>query len=103
MLRSFAYARGTVAARLELRGTSSAAGSVAWERLMRTNFLDAYLSTAAAGGAPFLPHSPADVQAAIAAWELDKTVYEVQYELNNRPDWLWIPLSGMLKYGTPNS
>jgi maltose alpha-D-glucosyltransferase / alpha-amylase len=70
---------------------------------MRANFLDAYLSTATAGGAAFLPNSPADIQAAIAAWELDKTVYEVQYELNNRPDWLWIPLSGMLKYGTPNS
>ena len=70
---------------------------------MRSDFLDAYLRMATEGGATFLPASPSDTQAAIAAWELDKTVYEVQYELNNRPDWLWIPLSGMLKYGSPDT
>ena len=103
MLRSFAYARGTVAAKLDAENDGRAADLVGWERLMRTDFLDAYLRTAAGGGATFLPSSPADIQAAVAAWELDKAVYEVQYELNNRPEWLWIPLSGMLKYGTPDS
>ena len=29
---------------------------------------------------------------AVAAWELDKAVYEVNYALNNRPDWLQLPL-----------
>jgi predicted trehalose synthase len=33
---------------------------------------------------------------AVAAWELDKAVYEVNYELNNRPDWLELPLSTLL-------
>ncbi len=34
--------------------------------------------------------------AATAAWELDKALYEIAYELGNRPDWLDLPLDALL-------
>jgi predicted trehalose synthase len=33
----------------------------------------------------------------IAVFELEKAVYELRYELNNRPDWLGIPVAGILR------
>ena len=65
-----------------------AAGShlAAWERDARDAFLAAYRDETADQGATFLPADPAAFAAALAAWELDKAIYEVDYELNNRPD-----------------
>lgn len=103
MLRSFGYARGTAQSWLTEGTGLLPSDLVAWERTMKHVFLAAYAETARAGGATFLPRSDADLQAAIEAWELDKAVYEVQYELNNRPDWLWIPLSAMIKQGEPTN
>jgi maltokinase len=33
----------------------------------------------------------------IAVFELEKAVYELRYELNNRPEWLSIPVAGILR------
>jgi hypothetical protein len=41
--------------------------------------------------------SDEDVRQALAALETEKAVYEVHYELNNRPDWLWLPLSQLVR------
>ena len=51
----------------------------------------------AAGKSPerLLPRSPEVVRRACAAFELEKACYELRYELNNRPDWISIPLAGI--------
>jgi predicted trehalose synthase len=36
---------------------------------------------------------------ALAALELEKAIYECGYELSNRPDWLWLPLSRLVRAG----
>jgi len=89
MLRSFDYAR--VAA---LRaGDADDAGRIAaagvWHTAARQTFLAEYLSVARQR-TDLLPQN---VEAPLAALELEKAAYEVQYELNNRPDWLPIPLA----------
>jgi len=98
MLRSFGYARG-VARRDAAVTADLAAGGTAvladWEIEARAAFLDGYRSGIA--GAPALvPTDPAAFAAALAAWELDKALYEVHYEHSNRPDWLDLPLAALL-------
>jgi len=95
MLRSFSYARGTAERVGDAIGTLDL---IAWERGARAAFLAGYLTTARAGKAGFLPGSDEDFRLALEAWELDKAIYEIDYELNNRPDWLWLPLSAALKF-----
>jgi maltose alpha-D-glucosyltransferase/alpha-amylase len=101
MLRSFSYSRGAAANTLNPGQAQESATLVAWERKMKAAFLASYTAVAEQHGARFIPLSQSDLQEAVAAWELDKAVYEVLYELNNRPSWLWIPLTGMLKLGEP--
>ncbi len=64
-----------------------------WYREMSSSFLHAYLETAA--GAAFVPKEETDLQVMLSAYLLDKAVYEVGYELNNRPDWVVIPVRGI--------
>ncbi|CAN5528152.1 maltose alpha-D-glucosyltransferase [soil metagenome] len=64
-----------------------------WYRQMSTVFLQSYLATAA--GATFIPQNPDDLQVLLSAYLLDKAVYEIGYELNNRPDWVVIPIRGI--------
>ena len=67
--------------------------AAAWEREARTLFLDAYRATVA--GSAIVP-ADADVFArTLAVFELEKAVYELGYEMNNRPDWIWVPLEGI--------
>jgi maltokinase len=61
----------------------------AWEERNRNAFLEGYLGTDGIG--ELLPPTLADTLAALAAWELDKAIYEVAYELDHRPDWVNIP------------
>jgi maltose alpha-D-glucosyltransferase/alpha-amylase len=56
-------------------------------------FLQSYVQ--AVGDSAFLPQNPDDLQILLEAYLLDKVVYEVGYELNNRPDWVVIPIRGI--------
>jgi maltose alpha-D-glucosyltransferase / alpha-amylase len=65
-----------------------------WERSTGAEFLRAYRG--AAQGAPFLPTADSDFRRLLAIHLLDKALNELSYELNNRPDWVRIPLIGIL-------
>jgi maltokinase len=87
MLRSFSYAAST--AQL-LRGTEPPDG---WEDRARSEFLTGYRSAID----PSLVPSGAALDKLLAVFELEKAVYELRYELNHRPEWLGIPVAGLLR------
>jgi maltose alpha-D-glucosyltransferase/alpha-amylase len=97
MLRSFGYAAyaGLIAytARRPEDLTRLESWAQLWERANSAEFLRAYRETAK--GAAFLP-SGAGFRTLLSAYLLDKALYELSYELNNRPDWVRIPLQGIL-------
>jgi maltokinase len=89
MLRSFHYAAATGLA--EWDGDDPLLVDLAdqWEERARSHFLAGYL--AEDGVERLLPASSGDRDVVLAAFELDKAVYEVGYELGHRPDWVGIP------------
>jgi len=66
-----------------------------WIRWTSAAFLGGYLGLA--GDASYLPREPAELAAMLEFYILDKTVYELRYELNNRPSWVDIPLEALLR------
>jgi trehalose synthase-fused probable maltokinase len=88
MLRSLAYAAAQ-AERIN-PGTQFSA----WNFEAEDAFLEGYYD-AAAGGI-FLPRDRLAADAVIRFFMLEKALYEVAYELANRPDWVSIPLRGVL-------
>ena len=85
----FAFARGRpdAVARME-------PGAEWWRQWTSAAFLQAYRTTA--GRAAFLPARTVEFAALLDLFILDKAFYELAYELNNRPDWVRIPLRGIL-------
>jgi len=67
----------------------------AWYLWVSAIFLKSYLEIMA--DTPILPHTPEEIRIILDAYLLDKAVYEVNYELNNRPDWVVLPLQGILQ------
>jgi maltokinase len=88
MMRSFAYA---ASASQILRGVTPPED---WEPRARESFLDAYLESA---DPALLPPGRHGVEQLLSVFELEKAVYELRYELNNRPDWVRIPVAGILR------
>jgi predicted trehalose synthase len=66
-----------------------------WSAWSSASFLQTYLNEAAPGG--FLPADAAQLRTLLRAYLLEKALYELRYELNNRPDWVRIPLEGILQ------
>ena len=44
----------------------------------------------------FIPPNPGHLAQLLEAFLLEKALYEITYEFNNRPDWIGIPLQGIL-------
>ena len=89
MLRSFAYA-AAAAAKDDPR-------TDAWEHGVRDAFLAGYFETA--GATTLLPRTPNNVRHLLKLFETEKVFYELNYELDHRPDWVWIPLHGIMVLG----
>jgi maltose alpha-D-glucosyltransferase/alpha-amylase len=97
MLRSFHYAAFT-AMMEELKG--GALGKVEfarlepwanfWQAWSSWSFLSGYLD--AAGTAPFVPKTTEELRILLDAFVMEKAIYELGYELNNRPDWAVVPM-----------
>jgi maltose alpha-D-glucosyltransferase/alpha-amylase len=64
-----------------------------WQRWASASFLRGYYE--ASGDAPYLPKGADAFSAMLDFYMLDKAIYELRYELNNRPDWVAIPLAGI--------
>ena len=67
----------------------------AWRDASRRAFLDGWISFAATSEVPLVPMDVRARDEAIAIFELDKALYELAYEIENRPDWIAIPLRGI--------
>jgi maltose alpha-D-glucosyltransferase/alpha-amylase len=66
-----------------------------WYRWTSATFLRAYLDTIRPGD--LVPSAKAELSVLLNAFLLEKAIYEVGYELNNRPKWVKIPLQGILQ------
>jgi maltose alpha-D-glucosyltransferase / alpha-amylase len=99
MLRSFHYAAHTALARHRVLSAEDSARLGAWAEMwvesISREFLDAYLSVA--NGASFIPDDAKTLEVLLEVFLLEKAAYEVCYELNNRPDWLFIPMRGITR------
>ncbi|HEX5936857.1 MAG TPA: maltose alpha-D-glucosyltransferase [Actinomycetota bacterium] len=100
MLRSFDYASRTAMRSpwVEDLSPDSRASLAEWARAwtawVSATFLGHYFEVA--GDSPMLPESEDETRRMLHAMLLDKAVYEVGYELDHRPEWLAIPVRGVL-------
>jgi len=92
MVRSFHYAPFAF---LKDKGLEHSLWASFWSTWSSAAFLKGYLG--AATGAPFWPQAPEDVGLLMDVYLIKKALYELQYELNNRPDWVEIPLHGLVE------
>jgi maltose alpha-D-glucosyltransferase / alpha-amylase len=99
MLRSFSYAAHAAHNAFAQRRPDDAKylepWATLWQNSVSTEFLRAYQSTARATNSALIPQ-PAQAQILLNAYLLEKSLYELLYELNNRPAWVRIPLAGIL-------
>jgi maltose alpha-D-glucosyltransferase/alpha-amylase len=102
MLRSFHYApyavvhgqsQGSVIRSEDIVALES--GASFWHHSVSAAFLRAYLETS--GDAAHLPRTSQEQRILLDAYLLEKALYEIVYELNNRPEWVRIPLRGVLE------
>ncbi len=105
MLRSFGYAAMAGLGSFTTARPADFDRFLPWARIWQTwsgaMFLEGYRATAA--GASFLPSDPAQFDGMLSAFLLDKALYELGYELNHRPDWTHIPLSGIVELMQPGT
>jgi len=96
MIRSFEYAAAFSVRHGPMR-TEDVPALMPWARLWTrwasASFLRGYFE--AAGDAAYLPKSQDGFAAMLDFYLLDKAIYELRYELNNRPEWVGIPLEGI--------
>ena len=100
MIRSFHYAAfspltkgeaGVVVRSADLESLGEWA--TAWYGWVSASFLSGYFATV---DASLIPNSETELEVLLDAYLLEKAIYELGYEMNNRPDWLRIPVKGIL-------
>ena len=99
MLRSLDYAAAMAASRAH--GESQAASTAitqlieTWRHEVKAAFLAGYRD--GIHGCPACPRDPAQADRLVRLFTLEKALYELRYELQNRPQWVAIPLGGLLE------
>jgi maltose alpha-D-glucosyltransferase / alpha-amylase len=96
MVRSFSYAAETALRGPRVRSEDLSVlvpWTEAWTQWVSAAYLGAYLQAIA--GSPLAPAQDEYRNLLLEFYELEKVIYEIEYELNNRPDWLQIPLAGL--------
>ena len=96
MLRSYAYAAATAVRNRRDHPDPRLLEAAArrWQEAIATAFLGAY--SQAAGAASFIPPGEAERRILLEHFLFEKAIYEIRYELNSRPDWVGIPIRGIL-------
>jgi maltose alpha-D-glucosyltransferase/alpha-amylase len=94
MLRSFDYARH--AALQQVQRADAEAAARAWLEQVQRTFLEVYRDAGINGGL-YADAAAWDSTARpmLALFEIEKALYEIRYELDNRPDWVGVPLAGL--------
>jgi maltose alpha-D-glucosyltransferase/alpha-amylase len=99
MFRSFAYARQAAMRQCSVTSSEDCAKwdpmLVSWEQETRETFLRVYDEIARAAG---LYTSLEHVQPLLTLFEIEKALYELRYELRNRPDWASRPLRSLIAF-----
>ena len=100
MLRSFHYAAHLGLWNLQERGAVRAEDRAElepwaqhWYAWVSAAFLRGYLEAASQGS--FLPADQEDLEGLLTVFLLGKAMYELSYELNNRPSWVRFPMAGI--------
>jgi len=102
MLRSFDYAAQTVFRQtLQQQAVAEDQRIVLvtaldyWTRWVEAAYLSAYFHSAASK--ELLPPNPAHRRLLLTCYLIEKAAYELKYEINNRPEWVEIPIRGLLR------
>ncbi len=123
MLRSLDYAATAVERKLASSQPAAPAANFpaalrAWNQFARTAFTNGYWQQMTASPARLVPSAPPGkspqalaalnaagqrLQAALDCFEWEKAVYELGYELRNRPDWVALPLAGLHRLLQPKT
>lgn len=99
VIRSFSYAAETARRKVKLEKPEAFASASTytkeWEKASRERFLKGYLETTA--NCPSVPANREVFEKILALFCLEKALYEFNYERNNRPEWLEIPVFGLIE------
>jgi maltose alpha-D-glucosyltransferase/alpha-amylase len=98
MLRSFNYAAHSAVERVSIERMDHIHQTTEWARRWEENVRAAFLEGYEGGskGCASVPEDREHARALIDLFTLEKALYEIRYELNNRPDWVGIPVRGIL-------
>ncbi|MFO7189820.1 MAG: maltose alpha-D-glucosyltransferase [Pseudomonadota bacterium] len=103
MLRSADYCARTVLTRLGAgaveRQTSLLDAAREWRRVVTAAFIEGYRQTTA--HIDSVPRDPVALRDLLELFIIEKALYEVRYELDHRPDWLDVPIGGLLELAEP--
>ncbi|MGA2839354.1 MAG: maltose alpha-D-glucosyltransferase [Steroidobacteraceae bacterium] len=102
MLRSFSYVEHSAlrtVAHSDVEFSKLSPLAKAWAAEVRAAFISAY-DAEARSTSMYSTLQPG--RGLLGLFELEKALYELRYELNNRPTWAGIPLQGILEWGAPS-
>jgi maltose alpha-D-glucosyltransferase/alpha-amylase len=106
LLRSFDYARQTALNQtLQMPADLPRLAALArlWETSVRAAFVAGYRQHAVAGGLYADAAAFDAMHGLLSLFELEKALYELRYELDNRPDWVSVPLAGIAALASPTA